>query len=589
MVYLFIADSSDKELVDNYTCYNLSGIVTLINAQVLEQMLIESNYDKTKTNKLVQGFTNGFDLGYRGPLQRQDTSANLPFRVGTPVDMWNKIMKEVKLGRYAGPYEKVPYESYVQSPIGLVPKTGGKTRLIFHLSYDFKSHKSINYYTPDEICSVKYKEIDHAIATCLKMHTMAGQVFTEFKGVWFSKTDAVSAFRVVPSKPCQHFLFVIKVTNPENKKTYFFIDKCLPFGSSISCAIFQAFSDALAHIMEFKTGFVIIVTNSLDDFLLIAFTFKLCHEFMNQFLLICKQVGCPTSLEKTEGPSQLMNFLGMLLDGKNFMVAVPIEKRIKAMNLIDYVLDNKKVTIKFIQRLTGTLNFLNKAIVPGRTFTRAMYNGLKLKDSKGHILRQHHHVHVKQSFRQDAIMWKIFLQNADAYQLCHPFVDLDDQDSNIVLPFYSDVAKKVGLGLGAVYDNQWLFAKWNDDFIMNQDPSIEFLELLALTAAVLAWEEDIKHVRVVIFNNNQAVMGMVNKLTSPCLQCMKLIRILVLDGMLRNRKLKVKFIPTRQNILADALSRLDFRCFWNNAPRTMNSQPTKMPKLIWPVEKLWFN
>ena len=45
-------------------------------------------------------------------------------------------MKEVKEGRYAGPFESIPFDSYIQSPIGLVPKDGGKdTRLIFHLSY----------------------------------------------------------------------------------------------------------------------------------------------------------------------------------------------------------------------------------------------------------------------------------------------------------------------------------------------------------------------------------------------------------------------------------------------------------------------
>ena len=225
--------------MENYICHNLSDIVTSIRAQVLKQMLIDSNYDPAKTRKLIEGFTNGFDLGYQGPLQRQDTSANLPFRVGTLVEMWNKIMKEVKLGRYAGPYEKVPYENYVQSPIGLVPKAGNKTRLIFHLSYDFKNHKSINHYTLEAVCSVKYKDIDHAIATCLKMHTMTEQLFTKFEGVRFSKTDMISAFSVVPSKPCQCFLFIMKATNPENKKTYFFVDKCISFGSSINCAIFQ--------------------------------------------------------------------------------------------------------------------------------------------------------------------------------------------------------------------------------------------------------------------------------------------------------------------------------------------------------------
>ena len=31
-------------------------------------------------------------------------------------------MKEVKVKRLAGPYEEVPFENYIQSPIGLVPK-----------------------------------------------------------------------------------------------------------------------------------------------------------------------------------------------------------------------------------------------------------------------------------------------------------------------------------------------------------------------------------------------------------------------------------------------------------------------------------
>ena len=48
-------------------------------------------------------------------------------------------MKEIKERRYAGPFmkENFPFVNYIQSPIGLVPKAGNKTRLIFHLSYDF--------------------------------------------------------------------------------------------------------------------------------------------------------------------------------------------------------------------------------------------------------------------------------------------------------------------------------------------------------------------------------------------------------------------------------------------------------------------
>ena len=216
----------------------------------------QSGYDPTKTDKLVAGFTTGFDLGYRGPTNRKNLSQNLPFRIGSPFEMWEKIMKEVKLGRYGGPYKTIPFDRYVQSPIGLVPKAGNKTRLIFHLSYDFPDYRSINFYTPPELCKVKYKDLDHAIGTCLKMKHLFHEDPEKFEGVVFAKTDVVSAFRILPGKPQQHFLFILKATHPITKEVLYFVDKCLPFGSSISCALFQSFSDALTHVMEYQTGFI---------------------------------------------------------------------------------------------------------------------------------------------------------------------------------------------------------------------------------------------------------------------------------------------------------------------------------------------
>ena len=65
-------------------------------------------------------------MKYSGPTNRTDTSHNLQFHVGDKVGLWDKIMKEVKLQCYAGPFEKIPFDSYVQSPVGLVPKSGGR-------------------------------------------------------------------------------------------------------------------------------------------------------------------------------------------------------------------------------------------------------------------------------------------------------------------------------------------------------------------------------------------------------------------------------------------------------------------------------
>ena len=82
-------------------------------------------------------------------------------------------MKEVKLERVAGPYKSIPFENFIQSPVGLVPKAGGQTRLIFHLSFNFskdlKKDGLVNHHTPEHLCSVKYRDLDHAVRNCLQM------------------------------------------------------------------------------------------------------------------------------------------------------------------------------------------------------------------------------------------------------------------------------------------------------------------------------------------------------------------------------------------------------------------------------------
>ena len=140
--------------------FDYDSIDTPVKAEIFRKLLKQSGYDANKTEYLLDGFKNGFDISYRGPQNRKDISANIPIRegVGLKLDMWNKVMKEVKLNRYAGPFQTISFENYMQSPIGLVPKAGNQIRLIFHLSYNFgeeEHQKSLNYFTPKELCSVK--------------------------------------------------------------------------------------------------------------------------------------------------------------------------------------------------------------------------------------------------------------------------------------------------------------------------------------------------------------------------------------------------------------------------------------------------
>ena len=47
-----------------------------------------------------------------------------------------------------------------------------------------------------------------------------------------------------------------------------------------------------------------------------------------------------------------------------------MEKKTKALNLIESFLNRKKATVREIQSLVWLLKFLNKAIVSDRAFTR---------------------------------------------------------------------------------------------------------------------------------------------------------------------------------------------------------------------------
>ena len=183
-----------------------------------------TNYNIEETQYLLAGFRKGFSLGYQGPWERRDNAANILLNkeVGDEIDLWEKMAKEVKTNRFAGPFNKIPYDCYVQSPVGLIPKSGGQSHLIFHLSYDFKGGGlSINHYIPQEICTVKYNDLDHAVKACLKLLQQ-----DKNRSIWFGIVDIKSAFHLIPLSEKYWKLLVMKARSPMTGQWKYFIDEC---------------------------------------------------------------------------------------------------------------------------------------------------------------------------------------------------------------------------------------------------------------------------------------------------------------------------------------------------------------------------
>ena len=266
----------------------------------------------------------------------------------------------------------------------------------------------------------------------------------------------------------------------------------------------------------------------------------------------------------------------------------PQEKKNKALEQLRTIVRHRTTTIGKLEELVDLLNFLNRAIFPGRAFTRWMYAKFANKRTKnGKLLKQYHHISVDAELKLDCNVWIRFLQMETA--VCWLLIDLTKTVTAEVLNFYSNASKNKDFGFGCIFDNSWIFGRWPENFITEEDPSIEYLELFGLCAGIFTSENDdqLTNTRVAVFCDNQVVVQMVNNSSLSCKHCMHLIRMLVLNNLTFNRHVYACFVRGKSNKLADSLSRMDLRHFWRLALNTMNKKPTAISPRVWLITQLW--
>lgn len=313
----------------------------------------------------------------------------------------------------------------------------------------------------------------------------------------------------------------------------------------------------------------------------------------------CQEINFPVSMEKTEWAVQIIIFLGILLNAVRLSLQVPDDKRNKAVAQLQQIIEAKKIKVRPLQQLTGLLNFICKAIFPGRAFTRRMY-------AKYRNLKQHHHIRVDRELRFDCLMWTEFLDNQQ--MVVHPFVDLAEQLVADEFLFMTDASRNPNLGFGGFialtqifgksefalrfkgeqYSNRWFHQNWEPHFIKGTNSSIEVCELFAAAIAITIFSKFLANRRVTIFCDNQAVMHMLNKATSSCKKCMFLLRVITGVSLRYNVRFFARFIDTKLNILSDLLSRNKIYRFKRLAPPNTADDPELLPTNLWPIPRyLW--
>ena len=460
-------------------------------------------------------------------------------------------MNEVTSGRIAGPFVNRPIANLRCSPIGIVPKTVG-FRLITHLS--FPPNLSLNDFVDEKFTSVQYSSFDNAVNMIKSLGINAK----------IGKKDIKSAFRLLRIYPGDFDLLGFKLEN------YYFIDKCLPMGYSESCCLFEKFSTFIQWVVKNESSSDN-VDHYLDDFLFAGRSNSQdCQFLMDTFDRVCDRLGVPVAQEKTEGPCTKLQYLGLLVDTEKMVIQIPDSKLLDLKSKIELVLTRKKVTLRELQSLCGSLAFCSKALPAGRAFSRRIYL------ATSYAKKPHHFIKVTTGMRQDLSVWKMFLENFNGISYM-----LDSEwTSNSILNLYTDSAGGSTLGCGAYFQGKWTFLQWPREWNGYVLKDITYLEMVPIALSIYLWG-NLFHKKKIVFNSdNQSVVQILNSKTSKSTRVMSLVRHIVYWSLLGNFHIKGTFLPGYSNIFADCISRGKFQKFRSLA-LSADTYPAAIPEEFW--------
>ena len=249
------------------------------------------------------------------------------------------------------------------------------------------------------------------------------------QGAFMSKGDVKSAFRIVPIGKEDCSLLGIKIQHN------YFMDICLPFGASISCAIFKQIGTLLQWLAKQKAGYDIVCY--LDDFFTAHQVQFICDQIMSAVHQSCEEVGVPMAPEKRVWATQIIEFLGLTLDTLLMIVHIPQDKINDIRSHLAALKSATEVHAKSLKWLAGKVNFITKAFPMGRPFIRHIYD-----QAAG--VPNNQQVPITEEVLADINMWFQFLKSCKGWL---PILD-NQQCTKQTISVFTNASANPNLGWG---------------------------------------------------------------------------------------------------------------------------------------------
>ena len=496
-------------------------------------------------NFFLDGISQGFRIGFNQlPRGLKSAHRNLSGALQHPQAVEEYLSAEILHHRIAGPFKKELIPVAHINRFGVIPKhhQPNKWRLIVDLSYP--AGHSVNDGIPKALCGLSYITIDNAIQKILELGP----------NTLLAKIDIKNAFRILPVHPADRHLLCMEW----NKAVY--VDTCLPFGLRSAPKLFNILADLLSWIAE-QRG-VTFSLHYLDDFLTMgSASSTACQQNLITFQYICHELGIPLGIEKVEGPSTSLTFLGIVLDTSRMEIRLPSDKLQRIQNELSSWLRKKKATKKEILSLVGLLQHATKVVRCGRTFVSRMYW------TAARVRELTFYVRLNKEFRSDLHWWYIFLEIWNGLGFLR-YVGPGRPPDHCVQTDASGA-----WGCAAYFEGRWFQYPWPPNWIpCNIMPK----ELVPIVLSCGVWGSHFARQRILFQCDNNSVVTAINKGASKDPLVMHLLRCLWLFVALYDIDIVAEHIPGATNQVADMLSRNQTDQFHIQYPQ-VSRLPTPLP------------
>jgi hypothetical protein len=348
---------------------------------------------------LLNYLTYGFPVNYvsdHPPTteKRNHSSADLfPNHIDSHIDT------ELRHSALLGPFSHPPFQQWSHSsPLMTRPQKGSANRrVITDLSWPIGA--SVNSSVPrDEYQGHPNKTVLPTLQDILALVRHFG------RNSYLYSIDVARAYSQLRVDPLDWPLQGIQWAQK------YYTATSVQFGSRWGAYACQLTQTAVCDILK-SEGITAIVY--IDDYLLIGRTLTAAQKGFSRAKELTSELGIDRSTPKDQPPTQLIHFIGYLIDTVQMIVSIDPIKIQEIIQLLTAWKSKTTATKHQLQQILGKLHYVSRCCPPARLFVGRMLFTLRMASDKGHV-------RIGTSFQADITWFLTFLPQYNGVHLINP-------------------------------------------------------------------------------------------------------------------------------------------------------------------------